>query len=286
MELLPIPNKSAAAIPQGKGPEKKWGKASTVKMARDVVSQSMRVPSARLQFPTTRWTGVLESLGTSNQGARCEILAALCRDYWYPLYAFARRIGSNAEDAEDVTQGFFAYVCERDIFSMADRKLGKLRTFLLTVFQRYIADIRDRERAQKRGGGAQMCQLNSEEGEELYARELVSDDTPEVLFDRAWAKTLIRAALSTLSEAEESAGRARQFQTLEPFLSPDTVSDTCYATLGLSLKLSEATVRQAVCRLRRKFKNCLRDQIALTLKDPDEARINDEIRALRTVLWR
>ncbi len=127
----------------------------------------MGFPPANPQFPTTRWTGVLTALGTDDQNARREVLATLCQDYWYPLYAFARRTGRTAEDAEDLTQGFFAYALEHDVFSSADRKLGKLRTFLLRVFQRYVRDVQDREHAQKRGGGLHLHSLDVEDGEEL-----------------------------------------------------------------------------------------------------------------------
>lgn len=244
----------------------------------------MGFPPASPQFPTTRWTGVLHVLGTGDQQAREEVLASLCRDYWFPLYAFARRMGQSPEDAEDLTQGFFAYAVEHDVFRLADRKLGKLRTFLLKVFQRYIGDVRDRDRAQKRGGGQEMFSLNLENGEELYSRDLAGTETPELLFDRTWAQSLLRATLAALAEVERSAGREQQFEVLQSFLSPDTVSDECYETAALKLGATPETVRQAVCRLRKKFRQCLRDQIAATLPEADDAHIDEELRALKSAL--
>jgi RNA polymerase sigma-70 factor (ECF subfamily) len=241
-------------------------------------------PPANSKFPTTQWTGVLEVLGTSDEAARGEVIADLCREYWYPLYAFARRTGHTPEDAEDLTQGFFGYAMENDLFSLADRKLGKLRTFLIRVFQRYIGDVRDREMAQKRGGGMQMCSLNLENGEELYSRELVSTDTPELVFDRTWAHSLLRSTLSALRHEEGNAGRERQYEILHPFLSPDTVTDNCYEHSGLALGLPPEGVRQAVCRLRRKFKVHLRAQVAATLKKANDLQIDEEIRSLKVAL--
>lgn len=235
-------------------------------------------------FPTTCWTGVLQLLGTDDLALRKEALASLCRDYWYPLYAFARRMGRSQEDAEDLTQGFFAYAIERDVFSLADRDLGTLRTFLLRVFQRYIGDVRDREMAQKRGGGREIVSLNLDGGEELYARDLASNDTPELVFDRSWAQSLLRMTLATLAASEQSAGRGPQFDILQSFLIPDAVSEQSYEAAGQASGLNPEAVRQAVSRLRKKFRECLREQIAATLQQPDEVRIDAELSALRVAL--
>jgi RNA polymerase sigma factor (sigma-70 family) len=241
-------------------------------------------PLGNPHFPTTRWTGVLRLLGADDSACREEALSSLCRDYWYPLYAFARRLGRSPEDAEDLTQGFLAYVLEHDVFSMADRNVGTLRTFLLRVFQRYIGDVRDREMAQKRGGGKEIVSLNLEGGEELYSRDLATHDTPESLFDRSWAQSLLRTTLSTLAAGEQEAGRGQQFEILSTFLTPDAVSEQCYEDAGREAGLSPEAVRQAVCRLRKKFRECLREQIAATLHEPDDARIDAELSALRAAL--
>lgn len=245
---------------------------------------NMQQPLGNSHFPTTRWTGVVRLLGTDDPALRREALTNLCREYWFPLYAFARRLGRNQEDAKDLTQGFFAYALEHDIFSLADRNLGTLRTFLLKVFQRYIGDVRDREMAQKRGGGREILSLNLDDGEELYSRDLAINDTPESLFDRSWAQSLLRASLSTLATNEQSAGRGQQFEILQSFLTPDAVAEQSYEVAGREIGLAPEAARQAVSRLRKKFRECLREQIAATLHEPDDARIDAELSALRVAL--
>jgi RNA polymerase sigma-70 factor (ECF subfamily) len=227
---------------------------------------------------------VLRLLGTDDPALRKDALASLCRDYWYPLYAFSRRLGRSREDAEDLTQGFFAYALEHDVFSLADRNLGTLRTFLLRVFQRYIGDVWDRDHAQKRGGGREHLSLDLDSGEELYSRDLETNDTPELLFDRTWAQALLRATVSTLAASERDAGREQQFEILQTFLTPDAISEQGYEAAGRASGLAPEAVRQAVCRLRKKFRECLREQIAVTLHEPDDARIDAELTALRVAL--
>lgn len=224
---------------------------------------------------------VLES---DNSVLRKEALSTLCRDYWYPLYAFARRLGRNQEDAEDLTQGFFAYALEHEVFSLADRDIGSLRTFLLKVFQRYMGDVWDRQRAQKRGGGREHVSLNVEEGEELYSRDFAANETHELLFDRSWAQSVLRIALSTLAAMEQNVGHKSEFELLQSFLTPDGVEEQSYEAVGRELRMTSEAVRQAVSRLRRKFRECLREQIACTLHEPDDARIDAELSALRVAL--
>ncbi|WP_052573066.1 sigma-70 family RNA polymerase sigma factor [Haloferula sp. BvORR071] len=235
-------------------------------------------------FPTTRWTGVLRVLGSEDTGRRKQALADLCRDYWYPLYAFARRLGRSQEDAEDLTQGFFIHALERDVFSLADRNLGTLRTFLLKIFQRYMSDVRDRERALKRGGGQDHLSLDIEGGENLYAADLATSESPELLFDRTWAQSLLRAAQAALAASEHQAGRGPQFEILQSFLTPDSVAEHGYESVASSSGMTPEAIRQAVSRLRKKFRKCLREAIAATLHDPDEARIDEELAALRVAL--
>lgn len=244
----------------------------------------MPLPPGNPQFPTTRWTGVIRVLETEDLSRREEALSGLCRDYWYPLYAFARRLGRSQEDAEDLTQGFFVHALERDVFGLADRNLGTLRTFLLKIFRCYIGDMRDRETAQKRGGGWKAVSLGMEDGEERYSIELATDETPELLFDRVWAQSLLKAAISRLGAAEGSAGREQQFGVLQAFLAPDTVSGQNYEAAGRDAGMTPEAARQAVSRLRKKFRDCLREEIAATLHEPDEARIDEELGALRIAL--
>lgn len=236
------------------------------------------------RFPTTRWTGVVRVLDSDDTQLRKQALADLCRDYWYPLYAFARRLGKSQEDAEDLTQGFFIHALERDVFSLADRNLGTLRTFLLKIFQRYISDVRDRERALKRGGGREHLSLDLEGGENLYAADLATSESPELLFDRTWTQALLRAAHAALATSEKEAGRGEQFEVFQSFLTPDSVAEQGYDAVASAAGMTPEAVRQSVSRLRKKFRRCLREAIAATLHEPDEARIDEELSALRVAL--
>ena len=235
-------------------------------------------------FPTTRWTAVLGLLGADDSHVRKHVLATLCRDYWYPLYAFARRIGRSKEDAEDLTQGFFVYALGHDVFNLADRNRGTLRTFLLKVFQRYLGDVRDRDFAQKRGGGQKLVPLDLKDGEQFYARDLESSDTPDRLFDRSWAQSLLRATVSAMAASEQSAGREHLFSHLRSFLTPGAISEECYESAARELGSSAEAVRQTVCRLRKKFRDFLRQEIAATLHQPDDERIDAELSALKVAL--
>jgi RNA polymerase sigma factor (sigma-70 family) len=227
---------------------------------------------------------VLRVLDSEDLLLRKQALADLCQDYWYPLYAFARRQGRSQEDAEDLTQGFFIHALERDVFSLADRNLGNLRTFLLKIFQRYMGDVRDRERAQKRGGGREHLSLDLEGGENLYAADLATGESPELLYDRTWAQALLRAAQAALATSEQEAGRGKQFEILQSFLTPDSVAEQGYDAVASAAGMNPEAVRQAVSRLRKKFRKCLREAIAATLHEPDEARIDEELTALRVAL--
>lgn len=241
-------------------------------------------------FPTTEWTAVVKAACTGDTQMRRQALDGLCRDYWMPLYAFARRMGHDQHDAQDLTQGFFAYLLEKDLLTSANRELGTLRTFLLKTFQRHIGDVLDRERALKRGGGREFISLNLnlQDVETLLAEDAVgagtSGHTPEALYDQAWAHAMLRAAVQHLAELETLAGRGRQFQVLEGCLNPDATDSRSAQEAGTLLQMSEEAVRQAVSRLRKKFRQCLRDRIAATLQDPDDTRIDEELYALKVGL--
>lgn len=235
-------------------------------------------------FPVTQWTLLVNGCRAQDPELRRRSLEELCRAYWYPLYVFARRQGAGCEDAEDLTQGFFHYLLEKDLFASASQDLGKLRTFLLTIFQRYIGDVRDRDRALKRGGGQTLISLDLREGEERYANEPADPLTPEALYDRSWAMALLAKSLEELGKAEALAGRELHFKVLEPFLNTSAVAEGSYETAALALGMNQEAVRKAVSRLRRKFRDALREQIAATLQDPDEHQVDEELMALRDAL--
>ena len=235
-------------------------------------------------FPVTQWTAVVNVCRSGKPPDRQQALESLCTDYWYPIYAFARRQGRSRHDAEDLTQGFFHYLLERDLFSSARPELGKLRTFLLTIFQRYTGDVREREQALKRGGGQEIFSLDAEEADRRYGNEPAEVTSPEALFDRSWAMSVLEGALFELGELERKSGKGRQFEALECFLSPQAVAEGHYEAAAGELEMSGEAVRKAVSRLRAKFRDCLRQQIARTLHEPDDSRVDEELTALKAAL--
>lgn len=244
------------------------------------------VPSraAASQFPPTQWTAVVGPCQSPDEPSRMAAMETLCGDYWYPLYAFARRSGADHTDAEDVTQSFFHYLVKRDLIAGADQRLGKLRTFLLTAFQRHIRDVRNQARALKRGGGQEVFALDMEGGEERYAREAGEELSPEEIFDRGWALSVLEAALRDLRTQEEAAGKGTIFHGLEPFLNPLTAADISGSAAAEALGLSPEAARKAISRLREKFRGCLRSRISSTLRDPADALVDAELTALKTAL--
>ena len=242
---------------------------------------SVQINSA---FPPTRWTAVLAVQREADTDSTKNALAELCGVYWYPLYSFARRLGHSPHDAQDLTQGFFHYVVNTGLFATADRELGKLRTFLLTTFRRYLSGVHDHNKAFKRGGQVQIVSLDVELGEERYVNEPADAVTPERLFERNWALSVLRSALAALSESETKAGRGEQIAILTPFLSPDGEICDTYQTVAAKLHTSEQAARQTVSRLRRKFRDFLRQEIADTLRAPTPEQVDDELMSLREAL--
>lgn len=239
---------------------------------------------AKHEFPKTSWTAVVHLCRADNEDARREALAGICRDYWYPLYAFARRIGHSTHDAEDLTQGFFIHLVAHNPLATANPELGKLRTFLIAVFRRYIGDVDDRQRAQKRGGQREFVSLDLLNAEDRYLLEPADPVTPESLFERSWALHVLHAALDTLRHSETREGRSRQFEVIAPFLDPESTGSTSTEDAARHLGMSLEALRQTISRLRRKFRDILRQQIAATLHAPGEAEIDDELSALQAAL--
>lgn len=241
-------------------------------------------PTRSSPFPVTQWTSVVEVFRSGEPKDRQCALEKLCADYWYPLYAFARRQGRSREDSEDLTQGLFGYLLERNLFSSANPELGKLRTFLLTIFQRYIADVRGHQQALKRGGGQEIFSLDSSEADRRYAEESADQRTPEQFFDRSWAMSVLHAALHELGERERKSGRGRQYDVLRDFLSPQAVAEGNYETAATELKVTGEAARKMVSRLRAKFRDCLREQIAATLQEPSDSQVDEELTSLKAAL--
>ncbi len=231
-------------------------------------------------FATTRWSLVCAA-GKEDSAAK-QALAALCESYWYPLYAFLRRRGCNREEAEDVTQAFFANLLARGWVRSADRDRGRFRTFLLTALNRFLSKERDKAYAAKRGGGRTRLSLDFEAGENRYRLEPADEQTPDRLFERRWAMTVLDQALVRLeAEHASDASRIAKFAALKPLL---TAADGAspYATVAAELDMTEAAVKVAVHRLRKRYKEVLREEVAQTLSDPTA--VEQELADLRAAI--
>ena len=237
-------------------------------------------------FQATRWTLVIKARGKADGPEAKKALDALCRAYWYPLYAFARRQGHSPHDAQDLTQGFFAYLLEKDLFASADPNLGRLRTFLLTAFTRYVTREYVHSAAQKRGGGRKIESLDEEfsDGERTYRLEPADPVTPEQLFDRSWAQSLISSARKRLELSEAAEGRGQLCQVLGPFIDQHRDPAVTYESCAAQLGMAQPAVRKAVSRLRDRYRDAVREEISHTLKQPSEADIDNEMQALSKAL--
>ena len=231
------------------------------------------------QFPATRWSVVVTA--SSGGAAARAALEELCRLYWFPLYAFARQSGCSPEDAEDETQEFLARVASRELLAVATATRGRLRTFLLAAFQRDLIDAHRRATRQKRGGGAEVLSIDALNAEGRLSA-LATTTSAESTYDRLWAMTCLEAAMAALETEYARRDRQALFQTLRPFLDPASEGD--YATAAAASGLDPNAVRQAVFRLRQRFRALLRLTIGDTLESPTEALIEEELAALRAAL--
>ena len=214
-------------------------------------------------FETTHWSRVLAAGGASTEQSR-EALAALCETYWYPLYVYLRRWGHDVEDAEDLTQGFFARVLEKDLLHVADPKCGRFRSFLLTSLKHYVANERDHAQAQKRGGNVPTLSLEFETARSRYLREPHDESTPESVLDRRWALTVLDRVLIQLRTDFRQRRKEALFERLKVHLVGGDSPSSCRETAA-ELGMSESAVRVAVHRLRRRFGELLRDEIGQTV---------------------
>jgi RNA polymerase sigma-70 factor (ECF subfamily) len=210
-----------------------------------------------------------------------QALEDLCRTYWCPLYAYVRRQGRSPHDAEDLTQGFFARLLQKDYLRSVAREKGRFRTFLLVALKRFLADEWDHARAQKRGGGTGCISLEAEAAERRYRFEPVEPLTPERVYERHWALTLLDVTLARVRREFDAAGKAEEFERLKVFLT-SARGAAPYAKVASELGLSEGALRVAVHRLRRRFRDLFREEIAHTVADPAE--IEEEVRHLMAVL--
>jgi RNA polymerase sigma-70 factor (ECF subfamily) len=228
-------------------------------------------PLRDARFHTTQWSLVLAAGGTDPAA-----LNTLCSLYWYPVYAFIRRQGASAHEAEDLTQAYFARVIEKDYLAQVDRDRGKFRTFLLSSLKHFLANERDRALTQKRGGGAAHVAFDVAEAEQRYAAEGTSVATPEELFEKRAALSLLDAALAQLKREYDARGSARQFKVLAPLLTGD--NEERYATAAAELDITPGALRVALHRMRGRFQKVLRRSVADMVSSADE--VDDELRHL------
>jgi RNA polymerase sigma-70 factor (ECF subfamily) len=227
-------------------------------------------------FNTTRWSVVMAAGAGSSESARAAV-EKLCRSYWFPLYAFGRRLGNSPEDAEDLTQEFFARFLARDHFALADRACGRFRTFLLTSLKRFQTDEWRRGNRVKRDGGVAFVSTGAAEAESRYSAEPRHELSPDRLFDRRWAEALLERVLDQLRQDYSSTGRAGIYTQLQQFLWGRN-AEMSYAEMGRQLGLNEGAVKVAVHRLRQRFRDLLRAEVARTVESPDQ--VEDELQHL------
>jgi len=233
-------------------------------------------PTGARQFTTTRWS-LVAAAGQGSSSASQEALATLCQIYWYPLYAYARRRLPSAHDAQDQTQAFFAELLEKDYLQAADPRRGKFRSFLLTAFKHFLSKQRERANAQKRGGGRLSVSLDFQTGEHRYLLEPVDRTTPETVFERRWALAILEQTLSQLRQELTNAGKEKLFECLKGALAGEGMQES-YAQIAEQLSISEQAVKVAVYRLRRRYQEILRSEIAQTVASPEE--VDEELRDL------
>jgi RNA polymerase sigma factor (sigma-70 family) len=234
------------------------------------------------RFATTRWSVVLAAGGEGSDEQRLA-LGQLIECYWYPLYAFARRQGHKNDDAMDLTQAFFTHLLDGSPFDSLSPEKGMFRSFLLAAFRNYMANQHRNAATQRRGGDVQTLSLTGEEFEARYDREPTDHETPELLFERNWVESLLQHVLKRLAGDYRRAGKEDLFQLLEPCLThqPDGLPR---AEISRQLKISPAAVAMSIHRMRRRFGEILRQEVAATVADP--AVVEDELRALMAIVSR
>jgi RNA polymerase sigma factor (sigma-70 family) len=231
------------------------------------------------KFQTTSWSLVLTAAHDPVVDSRAA-LARLCETYWNPVFAFIRRSGYDRDQAQDLTQGFFALLVEKNFLEVADPQRGRFRSFLLTAVKRFLANERDRVHALKRGGGEVHVPIDAH-AEASYAHVGAEIDTPESLFERRWALSLLEHAMAKLRAEFAAAGREKQFETLVPFLNRESMG-TRYEEIATQMGVSAGALRTLVHRMRRRYREFVRAEIAETVASPED--IDEEIRFLMSVL--
>jgi RNA polymerase sigma-70 factor (ECF subfamily) len=235
-------------------------------------------PSSR--FATTHWSLILAA-GDRKSPHADEALAVLCSAYWSPVYAYIRRLGYPVDQAEDLTQAFFTRLLEKEFLAAVDRGKGRFRAFVMACVRHFLSNEQDRQRAHKRGGGRTFLSFNFADAENRYEQELADNVTPERIYERQWAMILLDQVLNRLRDEWVSAGRGRLFDTLKSVLTGEYRS-TRYAAIAAQFGITVGTLKVAVHRLRQRYRELLREEIARGVDDPAE--VDEEIRQLFAAL--
>src|SRR2546422_4378518 len=238
------------------------------------------LPTNAHWFATTHWS-VVVAASDQNSPEKVDALEKLCRAYWYPLYVFIRRQGYDPPDAQDLTQGFFTRLLEKNYLAQADRQKGRFRSFLLAALKHFVSDEQDKAKAQKRGGGQALISLDDQTAEKRYRVEPADIMSAEKLFERRWALTLLEQARARLRDEYVTAGNAEFYDELK-VLETGEKSMVTYAELAVRLGTTESAIKSAAPRLRRRYAELVREEVAHTVNSPSE--IDEEIRYLIAVI--
>src|ERR1051325_5421767 len=246
-----------------------------------MTTSTQRGPSrAREYFVTTHWS-VVVSAGRNDTPRARQALERLCQAYWYPLYAYVRRRGHSAHDAQDLTQAFFTRLLEGEALAAADPARGRFRSFILTAMNHFLTQEWEKARTQKRGGGKEVLSLDLAAAESRYDLEPATAETPDKEFDRKWALALLEQVMDRLEEEYRHEGKAALFDGLKRTLA-GTREAQPYRDLAAELGMSEGAVKVAVHRLRKRYRELLQAEIANTVTTPEEAK--EEMRHLLSAL--
>lgn len=242
-------------------------------------SREDATPPEGAGFVSTRWSVVAAAAaaGSRIEGSSRAALETLCASYWYPLYAYVRRQGHDPDEAADLTQAYFTRLLEKGDLKAADAARGRFRAFLIASLKHFLANERERRRARKRGGDRVILSLDGGDAERRYAHEPADDMTPERVFDRRFATALLQGVQDRLRQEQVQAGKGALFDLLEHHLTADS-GRAPLAEVARALDMQEGAVRVALHRLRRRFAELLRQEVAGTLTDPGD--VDDELRVL------
>lgn len=225
-------------------------------------------PAGDGRFHTTRWSMVL-SLREADRQDNATALDELCKQYWYPIYAFSRRQGADASSAADLTQAFFCHILQRDLFAEASPDRGRFRTFLLACFKNFQLNEHRRDTTEKRGGKVKTFAIDVDIGESRYRQEPTHDETPERLFERRWAMTLLDRALQQLDEEFACSGKKELYEALKPFLS-GTPATSSYPEIAETFIMSPTAIKVTMHRLRTRYRELIREEVRQTVNSAEE----------------